>query len=206
MSEYTGLHGRSPYEDIGVHGEHFVPDGWEDLDVGICPTCGRTIRWDFERQAWVNDPSLTVLVLKEAEIEEIRTAVTQPLAETITRMNEVNHGDYEWLTDLGDRMAEAVKEQLPNPIPPRIVRVRYCSERREGQPPRRAEVYVKVPYGGIHGMYALTEALTRAAQTRQVRWFQLTVPRTISSEVRGALTRWPEALAQTSQTTGVTWE
>lgn len=91
-------------------------------------------------------------------------------------------------------------------IPPRIVRVRYCSERREGLPPRRAEAFVKVPYGGIHDMYGLTDALTRAAQTRQIRWFQVTVPRVITPEMRDALVRWPDALAQTSQRTGVSWE
>lgn len=88
-------------------------------------------------------------------------------------------------------------------IPPRIIRVRYCSE---GPKPRRGLAFVKCPYGGVHDLYALTAALTRAVNTRQIRWFRIDVPRVVTSEMRAALKRWPEALAETSQRTGVTWE
>lgn len=86
-------------------------------------------------------------------------------------------------------------------IPPRIVRVRYCSE---GPRPRRAEAFVKVPFG--MSMYDLTAALTRATVTRQVRWWQVTVPRVVTAEMRDALLRWPDALIETSRRTGVVWD
>jgi hypothetical protein len=92
---------------------------------------------------------------------------------------------------------------VARPIPPRIVRVRYCSERREGIPARRAECFVKVPYG--MSIYDLSAALTRATVTRQVRWWQVTVPRTVTAEARASLARWPEALRETSRRTGVSW-
>ena len=69
-----------------------------------------------------------------------------------------------------------------------------------------AECYVKVPYGGLHGMYALTETLTRAMQTRRILWFRVEAPAVITDELRGRLARWPDALRLTSERTGVTWE
>lgn len=91
----------------------------------------------------------------------------------------------------------------PTPIPPRILKVRYRSNvgRRYV-----AECYVKVPYGGLHGMYALVEALTRAMQMRRILWFRIEAPSVITDELRGQLARWPEALGLTSERTGVTWE
>lgn len=89
------------------------------------------------------------------------------------------------------------------PIPPRLFRVTYVSERSQ---PRRGLAFVKCPYGGIHDLYALTAALTRAVNTRQIRWFRVDVPRVITPEMRAAVKRWPEALALSSQRTGVTWE
>ena len=89
------------------------------------------------------------------------------------------------------------------PIPPRILRVRYRSRH---WPRRVAEAWVKVPYGGIHSMYGLVEALTRAVQTRQVMYFRIEAPEKITPEVRAVLARWPEALSATSARTGVQWE
>jgi len=92
---------------------------------------------------------------------------------------------------------------MTHPIPPRILRVRY----RSNHHPRRAvEVWVKVPYGGVHGMYALVQALTRAVQTREILSFRVDAPQKITPEHRAQLRRWPEALALTSPRTGVTWE
>lgn len=73
QDSYVGLHGRNPYEqghtwaDADGSVRHYVPEDWEDLDRGICPECGRTVRWDEGADAWVLDPSLTVLVLTEEE-------------------------------------------------------------------------------------------------------------------------------------------
>lgn len=77
-------------------------------------------------------------------------------------------------------------------IPPRLLRVRLCTE---GTKPRRHLAFVKAPYGGVHDMYALTGALTRALYKRQLRWFRIDTQFDITPEVRAALKRWPEALA-----------
>lgn len=68
---YTGLHGRSTFEKAERH-RHFVPEAWEDLNRGICPQCGRTVRWEERLTAWVVDPSLTVLVLTDEEVRHVR--------------------------------------------------------------------------------------------------------------------------------------
>lgn len=92
---------------------------------------------------------------------------------------------------------------MDSPIPPRILRVRYRSRH---WPRRVAEAWIKVPYGGVHGLYALAETLSRAVQTRQVMWFRIEAPEHIPPEKRAILARWPEALKLTSESTGVTWE
>lgn len=86
-------------------------------------------------------------------------------------------------------------------IPPRLFRVRFCTE---GSQPRRRLAFVKCPYGGVHDMYAMTAALTRAVYTRQLRWFRVDTRFEITPEVRAAMLRWPEALA--SAAPEVTWE
>ena len=71
---YVGLHGRDPYDtghDKTTGPDHFVPEFWEDLNRGICPRCGRTVTWNEERDRWLPDDSLTVLVLTEEEIDTI---------------------------------------------------------------------------------------------------------------------------------------
>lgn len=88
-------------------------------------------------------------------------------------------------------------------IPPRLFRVTYVSE---GPRPRRGLAWVKCPYGGVHDLYAMTAALTRAVNTRQIRWFRVDVPRVITPEMRAAVQRWPDALIESSARTGVTWE
>lgn len=71
-------HGRSEF-DATRHGTagnpHFVPEGWEDLDRGICPGCGLTVSWCAEGvesplapEGWYHDETLTVLVLTEDEV------------------------------------------------------------------------------------------------------------------------------------------
>ena len=72
----TTLHGRSeftPSEHGGGNAgnRHFVPEGWEDTDRGICPACGQTVRWmaydDEGGGRWEPDGTLTVLVVTEEE-------------------------------------------------------------------------------------------------------------------------------------------
>jgi hypothetical protein len=81
--DYTGLHGRSPWEPDYPHprgavidehydGDHAVPEHWEELNRGICPWCGRTVTWDETQERWILDPSLTVLVLTRDEMETLR--------------------------------------------------------------------------------------------------------------------------------------
>jgi hypothetical protein len=65
---------------------------------------------------------------------------------------------------------------------------------------------VRVPYGGLHGPYAMTEALIRAMQTRQIFWFRVEAPARITPLFRKSTRRWPDALALSSQRTGVIWE
>jgi len=81
---------------------------------------------------------------------------------------------------------------------PRIFRVTYRGARRV------VSTWVKVPYGGLFGM---TEALTRAMATGQIRWFRIDVakPGEITPAVRSNLQRWPTALEETSHTTSVEW-
>ena len=80
------------------------------------------------------------------------------------------------------------------PIPPRLFRVRFCTA---GPQPRRRLAFVKCPYGGVHDVYALTGALTRAVYTGRIRWFRIDTRFDITPEIRTALKRWPEALAET---------
>jgi len=70
-ADYTGLHGRSPYEPDS-HSDtraHFVPEGWEEADRGICPRCGRTVRWDADSAEWILEPTMRVLVLTATEAD-----------------------------------------------------------------------------------------------------------------------------------------
>lgn len=79
MSKYTGLHGRSPdyqNEHGAITGEdHFVPEGWDELDRGICPRCGRTVLWNPATEKWEADESLVVLVLLDGEVKAIDNAL-----------------------------------------------------------------------------------------------------------------------------------
>lgn len=85
-------------------------------------------------------------------------------------------------------------------IPPRLFRVRYCTR---GPRPRRQLAFVKCPYGGLHDLYAMTAALTRAVNTRQIRWFRIDTEFEITPEIRAAMLRWPEALGRDERTV---WE
>lgn len=87
VEDYRGLHGRRPGE-IERAGEHFVPDGWDFVGVGICPDCGRTIRWDEARGVWALAVDLRVLVLDDDEVEWIRSYAGEKLRININRQLE----------------------------------------------------------------------------------------------------------------------
>lgn len=51
--------------------EHYVPEGWDELDRGLCPHCGQTVTWNEEAERWDLDPTLTVLVLTKDEFDKV---------------------------------------------------------------------------------------------------------------------------------------
>lgn len=87
------------------------------------------------------------------------------------------------------------------PWPKRIWRVSY----RSGYNDKLVRVVAKVPYSGI---FPLTETLTRALSTGEIRWFRLepVSPTALTVGIRARLTRWPEALRASSLKTEVTWQ
>lgn len=48
------------------HEDHYVPDGWDGIERGICP-CGEAVTWDAEVDRWEVDRTLVVLVLTHDE-------------------------------------------------------------------------------------------------------------------------------------------
>lgn len=68
---------------------HYVPEGWEELDRGVCP-CGELVRWDEAAERWIPDRALRVLVLTEAEAETLRAAAPADLALTVARQLILN--------------------------------------------------------------------------------------------------------------------
>ncbi len=96
--------------------------------------------------------------------------------------------------------ARSLTPEGVRPAPPRIFRITIRSAYNN----KLARVFTKVPYGGV---YALTEALTRALATGEVLWFRVDVPKgsEITPHIRETLQRWPEALRSMTERTGVTW-
>jgi len=43
-------------------GQHFVPEGWEDLEKGICP-CGTVVQWDRVNERWDEWHTAYVLIV-----------------------------------------------------------------------------------------------------------------------------------------------
>jgi hypothetical protein len=85
------------------------------------------------------------------------------------------------------------------PVPvPRIFKISI----RSGYTGKMAYTYAKVPYGGV---YAMTEALTRAMLTGEIAWFKVEPAKKITDSIRKNLQRWPEALRSMSDRTQVTW-
>lgn len=65
-----------------MHTVHFVPEGWEDLDRGICPVCGTPVSWNSEAEVWDFDPTLRVLVLEPHEVERLRKLTVPTMVRT----------------------------------------------------------------------------------------------------------------------------
>ena len=89
--------------------------------------------------------------------------------------------------------------------PIRIFKVTYTSAPVPGvRRRRRAETFVKVPYGGAFGM---TEVLTRMTSVGQIARFSVAAATAGEStpEIRKGLERWLPALTHTSDVTGVDW-
>lgn len=80
----------------------------------------------------------------------------------------------------------------------RIIRITY----RSGVRRRVVSALAKIPYGG---MFALMAVLARAVAMGDIRWFRIDTPPTITAQEREVLLRWPEALASTSEASGVSW-
>lgn len=68
---HQALHDGIPhnYPEPGNPG-HFVPEGWDDLDRGICP-CGEIVVWDEATDRWNPDRSMVVLVLTAIEAKQL---------------------------------------------------------------------------------------------------------------------------------------
>lgn len=60
--------------DDPIADDHFAPEGWEEVDRGIC-TCGEVVRWDYQLEQWVPDRTLKVLILAPDEAELVAQAV-----------------------------------------------------------------------------------------------------------------------------------
>lgn len=62
---------------------HYVPEGWEEANVGVCPHCDNTVRWDEDGESWVTDRTLRVLVLTSDEADAVRRSVSWLALESI---------------------------------------------------------------------------------------------------------------------------
>lgn len=70
-SRHPALYAVDHHSDEPGLREHFVPEGWEETDRGICP-CGEAVIWNEAAQRWDPDRSLVVFVLTEAEAQHLR--------------------------------------------------------------------------------------------------------------------------------------
>ena len=52
------------------YSDHFVPNGWEAGDRGICP-CGEVVAWRADGR-WIPDRTLVVLILTADEAKHLR--------------------------------------------------------------------------------------------------------------------------------------
>ena len=88
---YTGVFGRSLNDND--HGprtayDHFVPEGWDEINRGICPRCGKPVSWNEAIDQWMHDPTLTVLILTRHEMDLV---LQEDPSHEIRAMHELNH-------------------------------------------------------------------------------------------------------------------
>jgi hypothetical protein len=61
-----------PHQQLATGGPgHYVPEGWEDLNRGICP-CGEVVFWSEGLDQWLPARAFRVLVLTPDEITALR--------------------------------------------------------------------------------------------------------------------------------------
>lgn len=71
---HPALHTPSGTHSIHTPGggpEHFVPEGWEDFNRGICP-CGEVVVWNEATDTWEADRQMRVFVLSATESIAVR--------------------------------------------------------------------------------------------------------------------------------------
>lgn len=75
------------------NGRHFVPNGWDEADRGVCP-CGELVIWDEASKSWIPDRSLRLLVLTQHEASLVVRAAIETeeghLATTIGYQLDLN--------------------------------------------------------------------------------------------------------------------
>lgn len=95
FTAHPALHTPPAYTpELGSGHDHYVAEGWEDFNVGLCP-CGEAVRWDGGlvidgpdgpevEGGWVPDRTLRVLVLTAEEALMVVDGL--PYATTLARM------------------------------------------------------------------------------------------------------------------------
>ncbi len=81
---HPALHPGITHDYPGPEPGHFVPEGWEELNRGICP-CGEVVTWNGPSDQWVPDRSMKVLVLTGQELSRIDEIIAGAEAETVER-------------------------------------------------------------------------------------------------------------------------
>lgn len=66
ISPHSNIMGNSPSLK-----DHFVPEGWEDHNRGICP-CGEVVVWNESGQVWLKARDYRVLVMSPDEVALLR--------------------------------------------------------------------------------------------------------------------------------------
>lgn len=56
------------------HNVHYVPEGWEDFDRGVCP-CGEVVVWNESGNIWLVARDYRVLVMSPDEVALLRRSL-----------------------------------------------------------------------------------------------------------------------------------
>jgi len=59
-------------------GAHYVAEGWEELNMGICPRCGTAVYWNETSETWDPDTNIRVLLLEQLETDLLRRFLASP--------------------------------------------------------------------------------------------------------------------------------